>query len=274
MLKTELSYRTFDELLDAVKLEMPLQNIEGFIEPIPLIKVARRINKELLAEVDNVQETVLTFNGGKAKLPDGFRVMNFAMLCFNGSRTTVHYKPTTEEVVTEGCYPTDKPYTRYDDCGNGVQVIQHFSTHTVTWNKQAPIHFTDSSNLRNDCPNRRCRSANTAYIKDGYVWLNVEAGSLYINYVADLEDREGNLLVLDHELVNEYYESELKAKILKMMAPQGEDVQGLYQLNEIDRRNAHIKAESWSRTPDFYQLVSFQRNYRNAIYKRFYNSFL
>jgi len=274
MLKKEIQYRSFDELLDAVKLELPLQNIEGFIEPIPLLKVARKLNKDLLAGIDNVDQDVLTISGYKAKLPDNFVLMNFASLCFSGSKTTLHYTPTTEEVVTEGCYPTDKPYTRYDNCGNGVQIVQHFSTKTITWDKQLPLYFIDSSNLRTDCPNKTCMSENTAYIKDGYIHFNIEYGSVYINYVAQLEDREGNLLVMDDDIVNDYYEYALKQKIFEMMANQGEQVQGLMQLNSLNLRNARIKAESFVNSPGFNQLKSFHQNYRAAIYKRFFNSFM
>lgn len=274
MIHKELQYRTFDELLDAVKLDMELQDAEGFIQPMALMKVARFINSKLSTKINPVRETVLEISHYRTKLPDNFHLMNFALLCFSGSKTVVNFKPTTEEVVTEGCYPTDKPYTRYDDCGNGIQVIQHFSTHTYTWREQAPIHFTDGTLVKNECPNRRCRSAFTAYIKDGYIWTNVEYGNLYINYEASMEDEEGNLLVVDHDIINGWYEYALKDKILENMFNRGEQVQTQLQLNRMRLREAKIEATAVNRMPDFYELLDYKEKRRKAIYAKYFNMYL
>ena len=48
--------------------------------------------------------------------------------------------------------------------------------------------------------------------------------SLFESSVPDMEDNEGNLLVLDHPYCNEYYEYALKERILENMIFSGENV--------------------------------------------------
>ena len=43
-MKTELQYRTFDELLNEVSTDFVIYSNEGMIEPAQLIKVAQRVN--------------------------------------------------------------------------------------------------------------------------------------------------------------------------------------------------------------------------------------
>ena len=46
-MKTELQYKTFDELLDSVKIDLRTYDLEGMIDNQSLIKVAQRVNYEL-----------------------------------------------------------------------------------------------------------------------------------------------------------------------------------------------------------------------------------
>ena len=80
-MKTEVKYRTFDDLLDSVRLDLRVQDAEGFIEPQALIKVARNINYELGLKVNPNREKLIEINKGKGKLPLDFYVLNFAVLC-------------------------------------------------------------------------------------------------------------------------------------------------------------------------------------------------
>ena len=47
MALTESQYRTFDDLLDSVKIDLYTWDLEGLISPQQLIKVAIRVNYDL-----------------------------------------------------------------------------------------------------------------------------------------------------------------------------------------------------------------------------------
>lgn len=130
--KTEIKYRSFDELLASVQDDLPLQMENGFIEPSQLIKVAIRVNKDLNVAFERVNEDVLEIEDYKAKLPDNFHVMNFAHLCYNGQRT--HIDPLYRHDHIEGrC--VSKPICG-DPCNKEVitelEIIKTYRTVTTT----------------------------------------------------------------------------------------------------------------------------------------------
>ncbi len=77
---TEIQYRTFDDLLDSVKIDLRSLDLEGLIDPQQLIKVALKVNYELGLKVNPSRSKALEVHKGKAKLPEDFYVLNFALL--------------------------------------------------------------------------------------------------------------------------------------------------------------------------------------------------
>src|SRR5690242_14729433 len=80
-MKTEIKYRTFDELMDDVMLDFQQYANEGMIQHAQLIKVAQRVNYDLGLRIYKTKEDILEISHGKAKLPDDFYVLNYALLC-------------------------------------------------------------------------------------------------------------------------------------------------------------------------------------------------
>ena len=75
-MKTELKYRTFDQLLGEVITDFTMFNTEGMIEPGQLLKVAQRVNYDLGLRIHGTKEKVLEIENRKMKLPDDFYVLN------------------------------------------------------------------------------------------------------------------------------------------------------------------------------------------------------
>ena len=63
-MNTQIKYRTFDELMDEVRLDFFTYEMEGMIEPSQLIKVAQKVNYDLglriYTEKQKVLEIVIT----------------------------------------------------------------------------------------------------------------------------------------------------------------------------------------------------------------------
>lgn len=102
---TELKYRTFDDLLDSVKIDMRTYDLEGMIDAQQLIKVASRVNYDLGLKINPHRSKLINVVNGKARLPYDFDVMNFAMLC------------TDRNILT---YPMETKYSYKTYC-QGVQ---------------------------------------------------------------------------------------------------------------------------------------------------------
>ena len=112
-----------------------------------------------------------------------------------------------------------------------------------------------------------------AWIKDGFIWTNFETGHLYINYQGTLQDAEGNLLVVDHPMINEYYEYALKKRILENLMMDGQNVTAQLQLVMGEYRAARNYALSIVNTPNFSEMQKVWAMNRKAMYAKYYDMF-
>ena len=96
---------------------------------------------------------------------------------------------------------------------------------------------------------------------------------MFISYQGALEDEEGNLLVLDHPMINEYYEYAIKQRLLENLYINGEDVAQKLQLIEQKLRAARNYALTIVNTPDFAEMKKNWELNRKAMYQRYYNMF-
>jgi hypothetical protein len=76
-----LRFRTFDQLMEDVQIDLSSFALENMIEPQQLIKLARKINYDLGLRINQTKEVVLDICHGRVKLPDDFYVWNFGMSC-------------------------------------------------------------------------------------------------------------------------------------------------------------------------------------------------
>jgi len=290
-MKTELKYRTFDELYSEVSTDFVMHNNEGLLEPAQLIKVAQRVNYDLGLRIHGTKEKMLEIENRKAKLPDDFYVLNYAYLT---KTYKVNYRTPsgrhTENVIT-GTGPTpwvdpcpkcfkhevdcccEATYTQ--ECQNGesifVQVVEKRKTETRIYESFDRVRISTSTG-RTDALND-VNGGPTAYIKNNFIYTNVEDGNLFISYQGALEDNEGNLLVLDHPMINEYYEYALKQRVLENLFINGEDVAQKMQLVEAKLKMARNYALTIVNTPDFAEMKRNWELNRKAMYHRYYNMF-
>jgi hypothetical protein len=287
-MNTELKYRTFDELLYEVGTDFVIYNNENLIEPAQLIKVAQKVNYDLGLRINSTKEKMLEIENRKVKLPSDFYVLNYAYLAH---RQTVTYRANsgrqTENLITGftgdgNCPKCYKPEvdcccqaTYVQECQNGekifVQVVEKRKMETRTYESFDRVRIstdggrTDALNDQNGGP--------TAYIKNGFIYTNIESGNLFISYQGALEDEEGNLLVLDHPMINEYYEYAIKQRLLENLYINGEDVAQKLQLIEQRLRPARNNALTIVNTPDFAEMYAVWKMNRKAMYAKYYDMF-
>lgn len=282
-MKTEPKYRTFDELLNEVSADIYQFDNEGLIEPGVLIKIAQRVNYDLGLRIHGTKEKILDIEKNKTKLPDDFYVLNYAFLC--GSYTVsqpIMSGRQTENVILDAdqckkCGEPDplctceKTYTV--ECKTGekifVQVVEKRGMEVKTYETFERIHISSSTGRKDALDN----SIRSGYIKNGFIYTNIEKGKLYLSYQGSLEDDEGNLLVLDHPMINEYYEYAIKQRILENLYMNGEDVAQKMQLIEQRLRAARNNALTIVNTPDFAEMKQLWETNRKAQYAKYYDMF-
>ena len=101
-----LKYRSFQQALDDVMVDFRNLNLENKIEPAQMIRVVMRVNYDLGLRINQTKEAVLNIEHGRAKLPDDFYVMNFALLCG---------QYTVRTIMPQGTNIQEVPYPRYTE---------------------------------------------------------------------------------------------------------------------------------------------------------------
>lgn len=359
---TELQYRTFDDLLDSVKIDLRSLDLEGLIDPQQLLKVAIKVNYELGLKVNPSRSKAIEIHKGKGRLPEDFYVLNFALLCDGRKSHDVHpahFKTYTEGLLEGaaigqtaalvGSGNLVSQYTTTATINPGINNIQHtLNTQNVVvqiigpdntllsfnitsptstlvqivseaavaipnckiiimgarpvyqtapsaeivqnnegksivaYNVQGrrhefheliPMRIDKNKSVSADCLNLNSRAWHAAVIKNGFLVTNFDEGVVYINYQSLMEDDDGNLLVMDHPLVNEYYEYALKQRIFENLYNNDENTANKMQLVEQRIRPARNNALSFINTPDFNEMRKVWEMNRKAQYHLYYNMF-
>jgi hypothetical protein len=321
-----LKYRTFDQLLEDVTIDLNTYALENMIEPQQLIKVAKRVTYDLGLRINMTKETILEVEHNKVRLPDDFFTLNYGAMCGDfiqhtgydvGGTTTMEVRyeevpgsidPCAAPTVncstcnanpcnntagcsghTTDCSPTVVPgYDSLNPFGNTcikprvftnckneqyelIQVLP--SGNTRVYNMLIPLRFKPSQEIESGCPNLHHNSVNTAWIKNGYLHTTFDCGKVYISYQGALEDEEGNLLVPDHDQINEYYEYAMKQRIFENLYLNGEDVVQKLQMIEQRLRVARNYALSIVNTPNFAEMKDLWLTNRKAQYAKYYDMF-
>lgn len=320
-----LRYRTFDQLLEDVTIDLNTFALENMIEPQQLIKLVRKLNYELGLRINQQKEALLEVCHGKVKLPDDFYVWNYAMVC-NEYTESVGYTvggtnvqevpyqefPSTVDVCapetvncrtcnsnpcnhTAACdlnhpvvgpiptaFDPNNPYG--DTCiaprvfmnckGEEYELIQVVNPSvTRTYRSLSPLRMVRSQEIDCDCPNLYYNTTNQGWLKGGFLFTTFDTGKVYVNYMGEMEDDQGQLLVPDHPLLNEYYEYALKKRIIENLALNGEDVAQRLQLIIPDYRAARNQAMSLVNTPNFKEMEQLWWANRRAQYSKYYDMF-
>jgi len=305
-----LKYRTFDQLLEDVSIDLNTFALENMIEPQTLIKLVRKINYDLGLRINRIGEKILDVNHNIAKLPDNFDVLNFAFICGEFEESVgydiggtniqeVPYNDWPNQTTTCGCPPdksccfegkqgiciTHNPDQPYGDSsqkprvflnckGEAYELIQVVGTHnTRTYKNLIPLKFHSSQRIECDCPNLYYNVPNSAEIIDNHIRANFSTGKIYLNYQTTLEDDDGNLLVPDHALLNEYYEYAVKERLLENLYMNGEDVSQKLGYVQQKLRAARNQALSLVNTPNFKELEKLWWSNRKAMYSKYYDMF-
>ena len=322
-----LKYRTFDQLLEDVTIDLNSFALENMIEPQQLIKLAKKLNYDLGLRLNQTKEIILDVCHGKVKLPDDFYTFNFAFICGKyeehlgydgwGSGTniqevsynevpanvdqcalptvncrTCNSNPCNHTAACDLNHPiVDPAAVTYDplspygntciaprvfmNCkGEKWELIQVLNTGvTRRYTAMVPLRMKASQGIECDCPNLYYNTHNEGWLKGGFLFTTFDTGKVYLNYQGQMEDDQGQLLVPDHDLLNEYYEYAFKQRILENLYLNGEDVAQRMQLVEQRVKAARNNALSLVNTPNFKEMYDLWWTNRRAQYSKYYDMF-
>jgi hypothetical protein len=279
-----LKYKTFDELIASIEGDLEIYSENNLIDSASLIKHAKYVNADLGLKLNKVQECDIQITNYKADLPNDFFSAIHAVAYNIRSMGKVHgfsipgtqtIEYSREEVVERGlplehgclkkdggCYYLFKPYTEKE--------IKITELHPLTPTKKSLKKFTENS------LNRTYKSEYTINIDEQEIEVSFKEGTIHLVYLSDLVDEEGNLLVLDHDLTNPYYEYYLKTKIFeKLYFDYNEDVERKYiQMRDILLPKAKAVAINIVATPEYKKTKQYTDNMIRTYYNEYVKMFL
>ena len=274
-----LRYKTFEELMASVKSDLHLYADNNLIDERNCIKTVLECNAILGLKINPIVECVLPIKNYKADLPVNLKQAYSAFMVFQqiggilgggdsyGTSTRQYSK---EELVDKGITPTQSS-CRLSSCGNQFYVATNYQRTEVIFDKVVPVYISESSlsKFTKKSPNRLFNKQREFSIdfKDEEITTNIECGNLYLSYLSELVDEDGNLLLLDHDYINPYYEWALKAKILEDIYYNSEsEVQGKLQDARKNRDQYKNVALSMVLKPEYREITKYRENIESEFY--------
>jgi hypothetical protein len=182
--------------------------------------------------------------------------------------------PSNCEVLPTGQQYCNKPKLQMNCKGDTYELVQVVKSQQRTYKRLWPLQLlTNDQTIDCGCPNLYIKTREQAWIRDNYFYTNFDDAKIYISYQGTLEDDEGNLLVVDHDQINEYYEYAVKERILENLLMNDENVNAKLQLVQQKLRVARNYAKSYVNTPNFAEMKQLWQANRKAQYGKYYDQF-
>lgn len=281
---TNLKYKSFDQLMVTVESDLSKFADEGYIDRALYLKVIRTVNAELGLKINMERETMLDVRNHTALLPEDFQFLQLALATHTefirvprpmGAQTEAH----TIEVPVEnkGCSLNScQTGDCQGPCNNCIWITQKIGVKTYTHTDIKTLELTNSSSSRctDTCLNFHFKSPHQIRIQDDHATFSFREGQVYINYIADMLDEDNNILILDHPLVNEYYEYAVKKRFFENMKinKEGDFLQD-YQIMLSELKQARTRAITFINTPEFGDIQRIFIDNRHRFYKKYIGYF-
>lgn len=279
---TKLKYITLNQLMASVESDFSSYADNGMIDRGKVIKIVRKVNEDVGLKIFKEKETVIDIQNFKGELPEDFMLLQLALVCNAESYTLnlpgsvlgthteehVHVVPTNTYCNTGACL----------ESRNGCYwVTQTYKNKTIKYSNLQPVRITQRGlNVCSDnCPNQKWnKGLYEVDIDNGQITTGFREGKLYINYLSDMVNENGELLLLDHALVQPYYEYAIKKHLIEnWMVNKQADVYNLLPYYKNELKEARIAALNFTETIEYTEIQDVYRINRLRFYNRYHKMF-
>lgn len=289
-----IKYITFSQLMSSVESDMDSFADSGMIDRSKYIKTVRKVNSDLGIRINKEKEKVLPIKNYKVQLPDDFEYLQLALLC-KENPTSYNISDSVDPsklvpVVTScniptGCSQCPKPSCSdggsVNLCGNCYKIYEYQPQDlTIVYDTQCPIKLTKRSHnyCSDSCLNLLCTSDKYKYtvdLDDRVMTISgVKEGYVYVNYLTDMVNDDNEILIVDHPLVNDFYEYSVKEKMLEnFLLNSDADVANKLKYVIDQKQLARVDAMNFVYMPEYTEIVSYQNAKRQNFYNRYFKAF-
>lgn len=281
----DFKYITLSQLMSSVSSDLHQYDDGGLIDSDKVIKVVKRCNEKLGYAIYQHKEVILDVTNYKVELPADFYKIEMLFGVFTDDISTTPLLGS-RQLDFSSTPPADKSQlitvnktACVDICNNCVFVTErnHDTNVTIRYSKVIPMSISNSSNelVTSYSPNLGYKRSNyTVDLKDGYIHTTFKTGKVHLCYLAELVNEEGELLIPQHPLLNDYYEWSVKYKIFEDIFMNSEaEVVNKMQLAQKRASESYIDAWNFVSTLKKNQWESLEESRKRNLYNKFYKIF-
>lgn len=271
-------HRPVSELFSIVKNDLRRLDDEGLIDEGTLIKTVMYCNDKLGIGIREIREVCIPVQEYKAKLPLNFDKLYYvaAVSCTN---TMIHsmVNPFNNNFDRDIIYEAELDrgsLGNTDHYNVTIKREQNISIHNYQSFTSLDVSPTGGASCHISCPNTRKKGKYTVSIRDGHIETPFRSGELYVMYIANMCDDEGNLLFPFHPKITPYYEWAIKEKVLMDAVFNSEgDYTNLLKLSQNERVKAWLEAYDITTEKGYGEYVTQQKKKELGWYNQYFKFF-
>jgi len=280
-------YIKLSALMSSVKSDLNLYDDAGMIDEDRVIKVIAECNEKLGQRIYKSRECKLTIVNGYADIPDDlYKIENiFATEVVNITKTNpnfgasqVEFTPTkpkdTSKIVTYGKMACT------DSNGNCYWIEDKKPVNKdtqISYERIIPLNLTNT--LYNRCTEYSPCTINTnrdykVDVEEGKFKFSFDSGEVYLCYLGNLIDEDGEIEIPFHPMLNSYYEYAVKEKILEDIYINSEsDVIQKLQYISQKKKDAYGIAWNFANTKEVNEWNKIQKKLQREYYNKWYKMY-
>jgi hypothetical protein len=285
MLLDNIKYITFTQLMSSVESDLDSFADSGMVDRSKYIKIIRKVNAELGLRINKEKEIVLEIKNHRAYLPDDFENLQLALLC-EEIPSSCSISPSADAPKFEVVAPCRECNNECSTdcttlCTSCYKIYEYQAQDlTITYTTKTPVKLTKKSYqyCSDNCLNTMLSSDKYKYtldVNERVITLSgIKEGKIYINYLTDMVSDDNEILIVDHPLLNDYYEYSVKEKLLEnFLLNSDSDVSQKLKYVMEQKRIAKGEAMNFINMREYTEIVAYQKAKRENFYNRYFKAF-
>lgn len=273
-------HRPISELFSIVKNDLSKFDVEGLIDEGHYIKTILKCNDRLGILIREIKEVAVPVNDNKAKLPIDFDKMYY-ICALNATNTMVHnnvnpfYNNFDSDVVYEAKLDRDSL-----GCVDNYKVIVERAVNPEIYSygswSQLQIDKSSSKHCHNNCPNLTKPGKYTVTITEDTINTPFKSGMLYLMYLGNMRNSDGELLFPFHPMITPWYEWSIKYEIILnaiFNSNLGNEAGNLLAIASKERAGAWLDAFNFTTDKTFSEYLDLQKKKELAWYNQYFKYF-
>lgn len=271
-------HRPLSELLAIVKRGLRKLDDEGLIDEGTVIKEVMRLNSKFGIPLREVKQACIPVFNGKANLPKDFDKLYYVCALPIQKVEKHNFKnPFDNSFDRDIIYEAEVNREKIGGSDNYQVVIKKITNVDIkTYTKFIELELAPASIVHSigSSPVSCLKGRKQISIEKDTIICPFEEGELYLMYVGNMKDKDGNLLFPFHPMITPYYEWVIKEAILVDAIMNSDGNYGdLLELASQKRTAAWIDAFNAASDKGFGEYVDMQKkremNWHNQYFKMF-----